>query len=450
MNLQRRSFIRTAVTAGIGGIVDATFSSLLAADSSPLTVDLFESPDPTLLKLVNEIYQKCVLGKINSPKGLLKRRWLVPGGVYYGQWIWDTMFVVDLLSLDSNNKELIREVFQNYWDFQQRWNKEMPVYAHDMVACMIHPDDLNWVKYPAFSQIPILAWGVERVYQRNKDIELVKQCLGPIERFHDWYWRERDVTNSGLVTLGVYRSGAVQEARYETFDFECNMDNLKLTRHPTRKAETEGEWYGDLCVPGNSAYLIMAERSLMRLAEINNDKEMAARRKARIDKAVEAMRQHMWDEEAGLFLTVNRDTFVKVPVGTIGGWIPLIAEVPTAAMAHRMAETLQSPRWKTPLPVSTVDRTDSRWKSDGMWRGDVWPATNYQIASGLAAYGYKDLSATIADKTVTNALNNGISERYDAVTGKALGVPYLGMTCSVITLLLDGLCKQHQLSIKKT
>jgi glycogen debranching enzyme len=102
------------------------------------------------------------------------------------------------------------------------------------------------------------------------------------------------------------------------------------------------------------------------------------------------------------------------------------------------------------LPVPTVDRKDKRWKSDGMWRGDVWPATNYQIAAGLAQYGHKNLAAEIADKTVANALKNGISERYDSVSGKALGVPWLGMTCTILTMMLDGLCQKHQLRIKRT
>ena len=29
-----------------------------------------------------------------------------------------------------------------------------------------------------------------------------------------------------------------------------------------------------------------------------------------------------------------------------------------------------------------------------------------------------------------------------------LGVEYLGMTCTVITLMLDGLCNKHKLRIK--
>ena len=113
-----------------------------------------------------------------------------------------------------------------------------------------------------------------------------------------------------------------------------------------------------------------------------------------------------------------------------------------------MAETLRKPNWSTPLPVPTVDRKDERWRSDGFWRGDVWAPTNYQIASGLADYGRDDLAAEIADKTVANAIKNGISERYDSISGKALGVEYLGMTCTIITMMLDGLCREHRLAIR--
>ncbi len=115
-----------------------------------------------------------------------------------------------------------------------------------------------------------------------------------------------------------------------------------------------------------------------------------------------------------------------------------------------MAEVLQTPCWQTPLPVPTVDRKDKRWNPRGFWRGDVWPATNYQIASGLADYGYKDLAADICDKTTANAIKNGISEHYDSMTGAKLGVPYLGMTCTIVTMMLDGLCKKHKLEVRKT
>ena len=226
-NLTRRGFLTTSAAAGLAACV----LPARAAETGGLPGGLFESPDPAVLKLADEIYQKCILGKIFPAQDPMLHNWIGPGGGYRGQWIWDTMFVVDLLSLLPGKEQVIRDVFQNYWDFQVRWNKEMPDYAHDMVPCMIIPDNKDWVKFPAYSQIAILAWGVERVYLRNHD---------------------------------------------------------------------------------------------------------------------------------------------------------------------------------------------------------------------------KQLAADIADKTVANAIQNGISERYDSVSGKKLGVEYLGMTCTVITMMLDGLCKKHQLKIKTT
>ena len=406
---------------------------------------LFVSDRSDLLVLAKRVMEKCVLDKVRQPQPPLERQWIAPGGPHYlGQWIWDTMFVVDLMSLMPEKKGLIREVFGNYRDFQDRWNETAPDYAQDMITVAIKTEPQAQRE---FSQIPILAWGLERVHQRNGDIELVRQNIGRLEKWHDWYWRERDLHDNGLITVGAY-SGVLQHARWETFDYECNMDDLSLTLHPTRENLEEGYWYGDICVPGNNAYLIMGERSLARLAKLVGDDAMAARRQERIDKGVDGMRKHLWDEEVGTFLSCHRDTLEKIPVATIGSWIPLTAGVPTQAMADRMAEVLASPNWQTPLPIPTVDRMDPRWKPADFWRGDVWPSPNYQIASGLAAYGHQELAAEIADKTVANALKHGLSEHYHSVTGEALGVPDYSMAATILTMMLDGITREHKVSLR--
>ena len=440
--MKRRHFFQSAAALPMLG-----FSRALAA-AAPGAFDaaaMFEANRPEVLALAARVIERCVLARIMPPTPPLEHTWIVPGGPYYlGQWIWDTMFVVDLLSLLPGRQNQIREVFQNYWDFQDRWNRDAPDDARDMITVAIKtaPQEVR-----RFSQIPLLAWGLERVYQHNGDKELLTQCLGRLERFHDWFWRERDLHDRGLCCLGAY-SGKLQHAKWETFDYECNMDAMKMTVHPTRKGPNEGTWYGDICVPGNTAYLILAERSLARLAETAGDPAMAARRARRIAKGVQGMREHMWDETAGTFLSVQRDTLEKIPAATIGGWIPLAAGVPTPAMADRMAATLASPAWMTPLPVPTVARTDPRWKADAFWRGDTWPSTNYQIAGGLAAYGHHDLAAEIADKTIANALRNGISEHYDSVSGRGLGVPDYCMSCTLVTMMLDQLARRHTLKLR--
>ncbi|MEI6176450.1 MAG: trehalase family glycosidase [Verrucomicrobiota bacterium] len=441
--MKRRQFLKTATAAPLAGL---SLHPLRAADSQAVDLDgLFEASSPEVLALAKRVMEKCVLAMIREPVPPLKHTWITPGGPHYrGQWIWDTMFVLDHLSILPGREGQIRDIFQNYWDFQDRWNASMPDYARDMITVAIKTDPQEQRQ---FSQIPILAWGVERVFRHNGDKKLLELCLGRIERFHEWYWRERDLHDNGLITLGAY-TGNVQHAKWETFDYECNMDGMKMTVHPTRKGPNEGAWYADICVPGNNAYLIMGERSLVRLAEIMGDKAMVERRKARIEKGVEGMRKHLWDEKAGTFLSVKRETLEKIPVATIGSWISLAAGVPTAEQAKRMAEVLASPSWQTPLPVPTVDRNDSRWKSGAFWRGDVWPPTNYQIATGLAAYGHHELAADICDKTIANAIKNGISENYDSVTGKALGVADYSMSSTLVAMMLDGLSRKHRLKLR--
>jgi len=411
--------------------------------------DYFVWDDESVIALVESIFEKCIFEKILPPEGELKRRWIAPGGWYYGQWLWDTMFVVDLLSLFDEQKELIREIFGNYRDFQDRWNPLKPDYMHDMITCVILGRDnkREWVKHPVYSQIPIIAWGLERVYNRNKDRQLLLENLSSLEKFHEWYWRERDVTNVGLVGVGAY-SEDIQHARWETFDHDGTLDHLKLTPHPTRRDDPPKNMYGDVLVVGNTSYLILAEQSLARLSRIVGDEAMALRREQRLEKAVEAVRRYMWDEKSGYFKGVKRDTLEKIDELSIGCWMPLLAGIPTKKMAEKMADALATEAWMTPLPVPTLPATDPRFEAAGFWRGDVWPVTNYQIAAGFKAYGYDDLAAHIADATIANALKNGVNERHNALTGEGVGVKMLGMSCTIATMMLEGFSKKYRLQLK--
>ena len=97
--------------------------------------------------------------------------------------------MVEIPGFEPDRAQLIRDVFQNYWDFQDRWNEIVPEFAKDMITGTIKtfPQDMR-----LFTQHPILAWGLERVYKRNGDLELVRECLPRLEKYHNWYWRERD------------------------------------------------------------------------------------------------------------------------------------------------------------------------------------------------------------------------------------------------------------------
>jgi putative isomerase len=460
--MERNSFLKTSSLVATSLLAPSLWDKLLAEIYSDNNLpgetkinirDYFEWDNEDVIVLAENVYENCVLTKIMPPRVTLEHQWIMPGG-FVGQWIWDTMFVTDLLSVIPGKETVLRDVFHNYRDFQERWNKVTPEYRHNMVACMIEPFEvvnwgnyLDWTQYPAFSQIPILAWGLEQVYKRNRDIQIVRENLDSVEKFHEWYWRERDVTDIGMVSVGSY-SGDRKHARNETFDNDGTLDHLNLTRHPTRNLGGEGYWYGDILVVGNTSYLVQAEQSLVRLARIAGDEAMAKRREIRIKKSIEAVRKYMWDEESGLFLAVHRDSLKKIKETSIGCWMPLQAGIPTKAMAKRMAEVLASEAWQTPLPVPTIPQNDPRYNSGGYWRGDSWPPTTYQVIRGIKAYGFDDLAADIADKVIANAIKNGVNEHSDSQTGQGLGVGYLGMSCSLVTIMLEGLSGKYKLSVK--
>ncbi|MGB8261717.1 MAG: hypothetical protein WCE75_15250, partial [Terracidiphilus sp.] len=424
------------------------------AEVAELLKPLLVADDPRLFDFAVTVFERCILGRIQPAEPPLRFPWLVPGGVYVGQWIWDTTFLTSLTAILPGRAEFIRGVYQNYWDFQERWNRNKPGYAHGMVANFMPPDSgppgftgKNWLKFPVYSQAPLLAWGVEQVYLRNRDLDLVRRSLAGLEAFHDWYWRERDVEGVGLATVGSY-DGVVQDARYETYDNEVDLDTLKLTPHPGRPAGPDnGPWYGDIAIPCNTAYLLLSEQSLIRLAQAAGDHALAARRKPILAKGIAAMRRHMWDEEQGCFLAVRRGSLEKIEPATIGGMVPLQGPAPTAKMAARMAHALGGERWLTPVPLPSVISTAPEYKSNGFWRGDVWPSTVYQVTTGLASYGHRELAGQIAGKLIDNALKVGVSEHYDSQTGKPLGVPFLGMSAVMLTMALEGLSPRHRIRL---
>ena len=110
--MKRREFLKTAggvalagVCCGVAGACGDVFAASSGVDgaSEPALLDvdaLFEANSPEVLALAERVMEKCVLEKIMAPTPPLKHTWIVPGGPYYkGQWMWDTMFVVDLLSI---------------------------------------------------------------------------------------------------------------------------------------------------------------------------------------------------------------------------------------------------------------------------------------------------------------------------------------------------------------
>ena len=102
--MNRRNFLLQTLTGSLAGLTWPAWAASGADSANPAAVnikDLFVCEDPQILRLAEDIFRQCVLAKIKPPEGTMKHRWLTAGTgeAFYGQWIWDTMFIVDLLAI---------------------------------------------------------------------------------------------------------------------------------------------------------------------------------------------------------------------------------------------------------------------------------------------------------------------------------------------------------------
>jgi hypothetical protein len=385
--------------------------------------------DPELTRQVHNLYIDCLFDKLWEPAlpGLPYRFFSITGAgdESYGkcQLVWDPMFVLNAWApLDDN--QVVYDVFRNYWNVIDN-NPEAPKgsYRYGMVPGVTNPD----LPQPGYSQIPILAWGCLMVYNQTHDRELLDLCVPYLDKFLTWYATERDVDNDGLIEYGAYKECSIadllQTARFETFDFHATLDELQLTKHPTRG--TGGEWYGNIEGVEQTSFLAMSERAMIEMCQITGRNEMRDKYIARLAKRTEAIRTKMWDPETKFFYSLNRDTDKKIPIKTLQGFLTLTAGLASEAQARELVRQLTDPSlfWSK-YPVTTSSMDEPTFKPDGFWRGDMWPPTNYLVALGLNRYGYYDIAIDLADKMqeLLKKYDGHAYERYNGVTGETLGV----------------------------
>ena len=83
---------------GIAAEGSAAAGGVLGNSADADIRSLFEANSEEVMALAEAVFRKCILDKLRPPLEPLRHTWVQPGGpCCKGQWIWDTMFVVDLL-----------------------------------------------------------------------------------------------------------------------------------------------------------------------------------------------------------------------------------------------------------------------------------------------------------------------------------------------------------------
>jgi glycogen debranching enzyme len=145
-----------------------------------------------------------------------------------------------------------------------------------------------------------------------------------------------------------------------------------------------------------------------------------------LDKAVkthEALGRVFWDEEEGFFFDRAEDG-VFARVYTPAAFILLLAEVPTEEQYEKMKEKLlDSKKFWTKYPLSTVSVEDDTFDPENYWRGPAWLIVNYEVMDGLFEYD-PESAFKLFFKTIDLLTNTGdptSREHYNCLTGAGGG-----------------------------
>jgi neutral trehalase len=105
----------------------------------------------------------------------------------------------------------------------------------------------------------------------------------------------------------------------------------------------------------------------------------------------------MWDPEGGFYHDIDKDE-KRIPVKTIAGYWPLLAEIPNDDKAERIIEKLSDPVFfgsPHPFPSLAVNEKDFDENGRG-YRGAVFPHLTFMVIKGLERYQRWDLARDCA------------------------------------------------------
>jgi putative isomerase len=204
-----------------------------------------------------------------------------------------------------------------------------------------------------------------------------------------------------------------------------------------------------------NCYLVRECRAFARLCDFKGAAQLGTAYRSKADELAERIRRKMWDEQDGFFYdhnarykqglkstaagwaaALNAENHELIRVKSVAAFAVLWAGVASKEQAERMVldHLFNSQEFWTASPVPALSRSERWYSQDFMpadlgcnWRANTWIPTNYMIYHGLRNYGYRDLAALVAHKTVELVQKAGNREYYNSETGGGCGLdPFWG------------------------
>lgn len=151
-----------------------------------------------------------LIGNWRSPAGNLLHGGVTPSVTarwFNGLWAWDSW--KHAYAMANFNAEVAKDNIRALFDYQIKTDDAIRPQDEGMVIDAIFynkdnnrgGDGGNWNERN--SKPPLASWAVWQVYQATADISFIEEMLPKLQRYHQWWYRNRDHNNNGLVEYGA-------------------------------------------------------------------------------------------------------------------------------------------------------------------------------------------------------------------------------------------------------
>ncbi len=353
-------------------------------------------------------------------------RYTMPSSsVYPYQWLWDSCFhAIIYTHFDIKYaKDEIRALLSSQWK-----NGMIPHMIYWAKGEKHHVDWGIEGNTSSITQPPMLAYAIEAIFKKDKDIAFVKEVLDRIDKYYQWLEQER----SSPYLLSIIHPWESGEDNLVAWDEIYGLDNpskeelmkikLKLVsdynklNHNTRKFLKTNK-FNVQCLLFNAVYLRNL-KSMLFLCQAANSKHRQYYKKI-IPQVKKAFKEKLYNEEKGLFSSIYDNNKHVSQIENSSIFLPLFAEIFTKNQVKNLIEKylLNENKFWLKYPVPTISADNLNFQPNLYWRGTTWLNINWFVVKGLDNYGYRDLSDQLKKKSIQLIEKSGFCEYFNPVTG---------------------------------
>ncbi|MDN5199918.1 trehalase family glycosidase [Fulvivirgaceae bacterium BMA10] len=362
-----------------------------------------------------------------SPAGELLNSGLFPSYAYrgfHGFWSWDSW--KHSVALVRFAPELAKDQIRAMFDFQDE---------HGMIAdCVYRNGGHNWRD----TKPPLAAWSVAEVFKHTNDTVFVREMLPKLEKYHLWWYTNRDHDGNGLCEYGSTDNTRIAAAWESGMDNAVRFDDAQMVRNNEYASSFDQESV-DL-----NAYLYAEKGYLAELNDVIEGTGKAKKYKEDAEQLKDQIRETFYDKESGYFYDIRLKDKSHVRVEGPEGWIPLWTGIATKEQAENVRKIMvDSLKFATfvPFPTLAVDHSEFD-PQNGYWRGPVWLDQAFFAIDALKKYGYEKEAKHYTEQLFQNSeglmkKGGAIRENYHPITGKGLNARHFSWSAAHILMLLQ-------------